>query len=605
MFLAACIVLTVCIPGAQALAFAAGTVEILVNDGTGEVTIRGNIASGAGKQVTITVINPSGGYDYIDQATSGENGSFQFSYTLDETSGGVYKVSIGGSSLAEDINATFVYSPSTGGSPPPTPGTPSTPPAASPATAIPPDFAGAMESLDKAIDDIAGTLNPSTAYQKAIDVILSASKAVKNSKGEEINQLTRELVRLTQTALQKVSAIRYGAQLSGTGSSTVISPLEVSRLAEKMDEVINKTSRLRSALAEAGINVMLQSEIRIDTTVEADCSRADVTLPGALFRVAREKGIDGITVASSVAAITIPPDAFSTDIEGNLSLSAALVNREDLPEDLREIAGDNPVYDFNLSAGGENISSFQKPLTITIPYTLKEGEDPEKITVFYIDSSGKLVNQIGRYDEKTGTISFTVRHFSKYVIKLNDVSFKDLGKAQWAKQAIETMASKGVIKGNGKGYFNPLDDVTRSQFTAMVVRALGLVDASAANDFNDVDSGHILYTEISSAYEAGLLEGLSTENSFNPDAFITRQDMAVIIANALVKFKGKKAVEDPSEYLANFTDGDEIDSYAAASVATAAKYALVIGGPSGSFNPKGFTTRASAATVIHRLFNII
>ncbi|HHV98010.1 MAG TPA: hypothetical protein GXX36_00295, partial [Clostridiaceae bacterium] len=91
-------------------------VSASVNNITRVVTISGNISSGSGQQVTVLVVNPLGGTDYIDQTTSGENGSYRFTYVLDEDIGGVYTVTVGGTNVTAPVSTTFTYTPDKGNS---------------------------------------------------------------------------------------------------------------------------------------------------------------------------------------------------------------------------------------------------------------------------------------------------------------------------------------------------------------------------------------------------------------------------------------------------------------------------------------------------------
>lgn len=84
-----------------------------VNNSSKVVTIGGSISSGAGQQVTVFVVNPAKGTDYIDQTTSGINGSFKFTYTLDENVSGVYTVNVGGTGITSLVSTTFTFSPVT------------------------------------------------------------------------------------------------------------------------------------------------------------------------------------------------------------------------------------------------------------------------------------------------------------------------------------------------------------------------------------------------------------------------------------------------------------------------------------------------------------
>lgn len=52
-------------------------------------------------------------------------------------------------------------------------------------------------------------------------------------------------------------------------------------------------------------------------------------------------------------------------------------------------------------------------------------------------------------------------------------SFTDLSEVSWAVDAINDMASRGIIQGVGNNKFAPKDNVTRQEFAAMAIRAFG------------------------------------------------------------------------------------------------------------------------------------
>lgn len=79
------------------------------------VTIQGTISSGAGKQVTVKVVNPSGDVDHLDQITSEANGSFNVQYQLSNPIRGDYEVSVNGEDVNELATDTFNYSTSSSG----------------------------------------------------------------------------------------------------------------------------------------------------------------------------------------------------------------------------------------------------------------------------------------------------------------------------------------------------------------------------------------------------------------------------------------------------------------------------------------------------------
>src|SRR5690625_2375706 len=85
------------------------TLHASINHTTGKVDITGKISSGSGRQVTVLVISPGGAIDYIDQTTSGMDGSYQFVYNVLPDHKGIYQVAVSGTGVDEEAKTTFEY----------------------------------------------------------------------------------------------------------------------------------------------------------------------------------------------------------------------------------------------------------------------------------------------------------------------------------------------------------------------------------------------------------------------------------------------------------------------------------------------------------------
>ena len=120
--------------------------------------------------------------------------------------------------------------------------------------------------------------------------------------------------------------------------------------------------------------------------------------------------------------------------------------------------------------------------------------------------------------------------------------------------AIEALAARGIIDGMGDGLFHPEASMTRAQFAAIVVRALGLTPA-ASEAFTDVPSTAWYAPYVGTASTYGLINGVG-EGRFNPDGTITKQEAAVMVARA-AKLCGMDTALDTAavrDVLAQFTD---------------------------------------------------
>ncbi|OME99051.1 hypothetical protein BK127_39335 [Paenibacillus sp. FSL H7-0331] len=96
---------------------------------------------------------------------------------------------------------------------------------------------------------------------------------------------------------------------------------------------------------------------------------------------------------------------------------------------------------------------------------------------------------------------------------------------------------------------------------------------------------------IATVAAAGIVAGYS-DNSFGPDDFITREQMAAIVVRAANLAATDKSV--------NFPDSADISDWAGTALATATAKGLINGYEDGTVKPKVNTTRAQAVAVILR-----
>lgn len=213
------------------------------------------------------------------------------------------------------------------------------------------------------------------------------------------------------------------------------------------------------------------------------------------------------------------------------------------------------------NSGGSGSSSSSSDKVVSIPnFNYDQSEDPSAV-------------------DKPGVVN---------------VPFVDIEGVAWASEAIVALADKGIISGKGDGYFEPDENVTREEFTKIIVCASGLENAAySRNSFTDVNDGDWFCKYVNIAYENGLVNGIG-DGSFGTGRLITRQDMVVILCNAL-KAKG---VTLPEGELA-FEDKDNISEYALSSVEALYAMGAINGVSETQFDALGYATRAQAAQIIY------
>ena len=314
-----------------------------------------------------------------------------------------------------------------------------------------------------------------------------------------------------------------------------------------------------------------------------------------------------IEINTRLASVTLPTNMIEAgDTEGaeNVSLSVLMGDTEGIDSQTLEQIGDRPIIQLEMQVDGKPFSwsNNNAPVTVSIPYepTVEELEDPEHITVWYIDGAGNVVEvPSGRYDPDTGMVIFTTTHFSHYAVAYVQKTFNDLDSVSWAKKQIEVLASKGIINGTTKATYSPQNNITRGDYLTLLIRTLGLTAKVDAN-FIDVNQEDYFYNTVGIAKKLGITSG-DGNNHFNPKESITRQDMMVLTERAL-NIDGRLSEMSGISILEKFNDKTQISKYAEKSIGLLIQEKLIQG--SGSMiNPQGNTTRAEAAVLLYRIYN--
>ncbi len=179
--------------------------------------------------------------------------------------------------------------------------------------------------------------------------------------------------------------------------------------------------------------------------------------------------------------------------------------------------------------------------------------------------------------------------------------FTDVAEKNWFYSAVKYVYDIGIMKGtNSEGtIFEPNTTVSRAMFVAMLGRLDGAAE-KLTSKYPDVKSDKLnwYYGYVGWASENGIITGYSDGN-FGPNAPVTREQMATIISR-YITYTGiipKLDISAPKI----FPDRDKIAKYAQTPVENMRKMGLIKGTSSGEFDPKSGLNRASAATIIMRL----
>lgn len=177
--------------------------------------------------------------------------------------------------------------------------------------------------------------------------------------------------------------------------------------------------------------------------------------------------------------------------------------------------------------------------------------------------------------------------------------FTDVAEGAWYYDYIVTAYENGLMTGVSETEFAPDVAVTRAMLVAMVYQLEGSpeVEGAASELFTDVADDAWYADALVWCSANGLLEGFEGE-TFDADTVITREDVAVMLY-AYELYNGAEEVTDAE---LTWADAADVTEDAVAAVAYCTESGLMNGVTEAEFAPDGSATRAQCATVLVRLF---
>ena len=180
-------------------------------------------------------------------------------------------------------------------------------------------------------------------------------------------------------------------------------------------------------------------------------------------------------------------------------------------------------------------------------------------------------------------------------------AFTDLDCSKWYHEGVDFALTSGLMEGMGNGIFSPDSHMTRGQLVTVLYRLADEPQVQGDAPFTDVAESDYYAKAVAWAYTNHIAIGVG-DTRFAPNAPVTREQMVTFLAR-YAKLAGKEI--SATEDLSSFTDGSSVSPFAAESMAWAVETGLVEGMGNHTLSPKSATTRAQAATIFMRYFEIL
>lgn len=527
--------LSALLAGLLAVPAMAATVSVTatVNSSTGQVTISGAISSGANQQVTVVVESPDGAIDYLDQTKSGENGVYQFSYTLDENQKGTYQVSVGGTEVEQVAMTSFEFTGETAPSDPPSSG------GSSKQVEDVEDKVQELEdgaqirphakSLKKRMDEdgqiaIVYHLDQDT-FDRAMNY-LDSDEEGSNVIEIWIEKEDKVILDVSEEAVK--AAIESGLDLVlDLQTPYGYYHLPISLLQDELSD----NASLQIIVYPAGENILQHLQDQFDVNIHAamhfeiEIEREGVTTQVSEFgRTFVERGIvfPGSVDAGSATAVIYLPDQNEIRFVPSLFLeeddnTTAMIKRNG--NSMYAIIDHEKTFDDSRSHWArEDIELLASKLIINGVSDSSFAPDDELTRAQF---AALIVRSLGILEsEATGT-------------------YRDVSEDAWYAAAVSAASEAGIVTGYADGTFRPDEKITREQITVMLARTLAYAEKAPDTDIRVLekfkDRSEIsdwAQSGVSTSVKAGIIQGV-TSDSFAPDQYATRAQASVMIKRML------------------------------------------------------------------------
>jgi C-terminal peptidase prc len=188
--------------------------------------------------------------------------------------------------------------------------------------------------------------------------------------------------------------------------------------------------------------------------------------------------------------------------------------------------------------------------------------------------------------------------------------FTDVEGTPYGEQ-INTLATYGMLKGNGSGSFSPKASMTRAELCALLAQALSLPSNGNKQLFSDVSEDAWYADVVGAATKAGLMDGVGN-GAFDPEGSVTEEQLITVLARAETKLNtyfyeiAKTYDESKNSVPSTYSDWakksvwllseSQEDEEGTVNLLFAAPFQI---------NPKQNASREEAATILYNILSLI
>lgn len=336
----------------------------------------------------------------------------------------------------------------------------------------------------------------------------------------------------------------------------------------------------------------------------------------SIYRV-HDGSVDRITTTrnSSGEKIVVSEDGNSLTLYTKKFSTYALAYCESVPTKVRLETYLNNYYSSSSTIGTVKLStdSAYSGDTVTVTTTANSGFKVDSVVVTTVAGADITVTE-----KSTGVYTFTQKNAisvvkvyfatTLYTPSVPEVGsttnpqvsyFSDVSVGDPFCEAVNEVASLGLMVGTGTGTFSPYSSVTRGMIVTILHMYDGGTQVFGTNQFSDVSTENYYYNAVVWAQANGVISGFP-DGTFRPDQSVTKEQLAVIL-ESFTDIPGHSSTS--WIYKQTFADQNSVSTWADSAV----EYCLNLGILSKNnnyFQPQAEATRAEVAVSLSVLLDL-
>ena len=179
--------------------------------------------------------------------------------------------------------------------------------------------------------------------------------------------------------------------------------------------------------------------------------------------------------------------------------------------------------------------------------------------------------------------------------------FADVRQGQWYFSYVAFVHEHGLMNGTAPGVFSPNTNLSRGMTATILWRLAGEPAQAQNTGFSDAGVGMWYSQAIVWASENGIMQGYGN-GAFGTNDNITREQLAVAFYNFAI-YQGHEV--QAGEFTAEFSDQDQIASWAKGPMAWANASGIITGRGQGTLAPNASASRGETAAMLQRFVTTI